>query len=75
MPICTNDNDNNDDDDNNNNYEYIARALNPSVSNLPEAQSAVNVQLKLSILHIQLTKQTKKPATSKNKQTNKRTNK
>ena len=28
--------------------KYISRALNPSVSNLPEAQSAVRVQLKLS---------------------------
>ena len=35
-------NDNNDNDDNNN--EYISRALNPSVSNLSEAQSAVHVQ-------------------------------
>ena len=37
-----------------NNNEYISRALNPSVSNLPKAQSAVHVQLKLSKLHIQL---------------------
>ena len=35
-------------------HQYISRALNPSVSNLPEAQSAVHVQLKLSKLHIQL---------------------
>ena len=76
MPICTNDNNNNDDDDNNDNYEYIARALNPSVSNLPEAQSAVHCQLKLKQTTYSIkTKQTKKPATSKNKQTNKRTNK
>ena len=33
---------------NNNNNKYISRALTPSVSNLPEAQSAVHVQLKLS---------------------------
>ena len=37
-----------------NNNKYISRALNPSVSNLPEAQSAVHIQLKLSKLHIQL---------------------
>ena len=29
-----------------NNYKYISRALDPSVSNLHEAQSAVQVQLK-----------------------------
>ena len=37
-----------------NNNKYISWALNPSVSNLHEAQSAVRVQLKLSKLHIQL---------------------
>ena len=42
------------DDDDNNNDKYISRAVNPSVGNLPEAQSAVHVQLKLSNLHIQL---------------------
>ena len=36
---------------NNNNNKYISRVLNPSVSNQPEAQSAVHVQLKLSKLH------------------------
>ena len=35
------------------NNKYISRALNPSVSNQPEAQSAVHVQFKLSKLHIQ----------------------
>ena len=39
---------------NNNNNKYIPRALNPSVSNLHEAQSAVHGHLKLSKLHIQL---------------------
>ena len=33
---------------NDSNNKYISRALNPSVSNLPEAQSAVHVQLQLS---------------------------
>ena len=33
-----------------NNNKYISRALNPSVSNLPEAQSSVHVQLKLGKL-------------------------
>ena len=40
--------------DNNNNNKYISRALNPSVSNQPEAESAVHVQVKMSKLHIQL---------------------
>ena len=39
---------------NNNNNNYISRALNPSVSNQLETQSAVHVQLKLSKLHVQL---------------------
>ena len=38
----------------NNINKYISRALNPSVSNLPEVQSAVHAQLKLSKLHVQL---------------------
>ena len=36
------------------NNKYISRALNPSVSNQPEAQSAVHVQLRLSKVHVQL---------------------
>ena len=53
---------------NNSNNKYISKALNPSVSNQPEAQSAVHVQSKLNKLHHSIkTKQTKKPATSKNK--------
>ena len=62
---------------NNNNNEYISRELNPSVSNQPEDQGAVHVQLKLSKLHIQLkpSKQTsdvkKQQQQQKNKQTNK----
>ena len=39
---------------NSDNNKYISKALNPSVSNLHEAQSAVNVQLKLSKLYIQV---------------------
>ena len=34
--------------------KYISKALNPSVSNLHDAASAVSLQLKLSKLHIQL---------------------
>ena len=40
--------------ENNNGNEYISKALNPPVSNLHRAQSAVHVQLKLSKLHIRL---------------------
>ena len=60
-----------------NNDKYISRALNPSVSNQPEAQSAVHVQLKLSKLHIQLkpskqrNQRRQKTIFLKNKQTNK----
>ena len=43
--------------------------LNPSVSNQPEAQSAVHVQLKLSKLHIQL-----KPSKQRNQQHKKKKN-
>ena len=43
-----NNNNDDDDDDDNDDDEYISRVLNPSVSNQPEAQSAVHVQLKLS---------------------------
>ena len=50
----TNTNDDDDDNSNNNKYKYIFRALNPSMSNQPEAQNAAHVQLKLSKLHIQL---------------------
>ena len=39
---------NKDNNNSNNNNEYTSRALNPSVSNLHEAQSAVHVQLKPS---------------------------
>ena len=39
---------------NNNNNKYISKALNPSVNNLCEVQSAVHVPLKLIKLHIQL---------------------
>ena len=47
----------------------------PLWANLPEAQSALHVQLKLSKLHIQFKiKQTKKPATSKNTTTKKTLN-
>ena len=42
-----NNNNNDDDDDDNDDDEYISRVLNPSVSNQPEAQSAVHVQLKI----------------------------
>ena len=35
-----------------NSNKYISRALNPSVSKLPKAQSAVHVQLKLSKLYL-----------------------
>ena len=38
---------------NNNNNKYISRVLNPSVSNLHEAQSTVHVQLKLRKPHTQ----------------------
>ena len=54
---------------NNNNYKYISRALNPPMSNLHEAQSAVHVQLKLSKLHIQskLSKQRNQQLQKENK--------
>ena len=55
------------------NNKYISSALNPSVSNQPEAQSAVHVQFKLSKLHIQLKpskqRNQRHPKTRKNKQT------
>ena len=56
--------------DDNNNNKYISGALNPSASSLPEAQSAVHVQLKLSKLHIQL-----KPSKQGNQQPQKAKNK
>ena len=60
----------------NSNNKYISRALNHSVSHLPQAQSAVHVQWKLSKLHYSIkTKQTKKPATSKNKKQTKKPHK
>ena len=72
-PIPRNNNSNN--NNNNNNKKYISRALNPSVSNLTEAQSAVHVQLKLSKLHIQLKprkqRNQRRQKTKQNKQTNK----
>ena len=55
---------------NNNNNEYISRELNPSVSNQPEDQGAVHVQLKLSKLHIQL-----KPSKQRNQRRRKTRNK
>ena len=56
---------------NNSNNKYISKALNPSVSNQPEAQSALLVPLKLSKLRNQL-----KPNKQRNQQrqkTNKQT--
>ena len=48
---------------NNNNNKYISKALNPSVRNLHEAQSAAHVYLNLSKLPIQL-----KPSKQRNQQ-------
>ena len=50
---------------NDNNNKYMSRALNPSVSNLHEAQSAVRVQLKQQTTYLIKTEQPKKPVTSK----------
>ena len=50
-----------------NNNNNISKALNPSVSNLHEAESAVRVQLKLSKQHIQL-----KPSKQRNQRRQKR---
>ena len=67
-------NDNDNKNNNNNNNKYISRALNPFVSNQPEAESAVHVQLKLTKPHIQLkpskqrNQRRKKKSTQKNKQ-------
>ena len=55
---------------NNDNNKYISRALNPSVSNLPDAQNTVHVQFKLSKLHIQL-----KPSKQRNQRRQKIENK
>ena len=63
-----------DNNNNKNNNKCISRALNPSVSNQPEAQSAVYVQLKLSKLHTQL-KPSKQRNQRRQKQINKQTNK
>ena len=42
------DDDGGDNDDNNNNNKYISKALNPSISDLHEPQSTIQVQLKPS---------------------------
>ena len=55
--------------DNNNNNKYISRALNPSVSNLREAQSAAQVQLKLSKVHYSIKNQANKETSDVRKQT------
>ena len=50
--------------------KYISKALNPSVSNLHEAQSTVHVYLKLNKQHIQLkpNKEISDVKTNKNRQ-------
>ena len=59
---------------NHKNNKYISRALNPSLSNLPEAQSAVHVQLETEQTTYSIkTKQTKKPSMSRKQKTNKQT--
>ena len=56
----------------NDNNKYISKALNPSISDPHEAQSAVNAQLKPSKTTHKKTK-TKNKNKNKNKQTNKKT--